>query len=77
MIRTELTQTVTGRATKVSSRLPATAIAITLGVIRLGVSSSPSITNSPICASQATPSANDRVAIRCGRSELPRTSAAT
>ena len=35
------------------------------------------MTNSPICASQATPSANERVATRCGSSLLPRTSAAT
>ncbi len=45
--------------------------------IRAGDSSSPSITNSPICDSQATPSAKDRVAPRCGSSEFPSTSAAT
>ena len=45
--------------------------------IRPGESSRPSITNSPIWASHATPSANDRVAPRCGSSELPSTSAAT
>ena len=35
------------------------------------------MTNSPICASHATPSANERVAARCGSSLLPSTSAAT
>ena len=45
--------------------------------IRLGETSSPSITNSPIWASQATPSENDRVACRCGSSALPRISAET
>ena len=45
--------------------------------IRPGDTSSPSITNSPIWASQASPSENDRVAARCGRSPLPSTSAAT
>ena len=35
------------------------------------------MTNSPIWASHATPSANDRVAARCGSSLLPSTSAAT
>ena len=45
--------------------------------MRLGETSRPSITNSPICASQATPSENDRVAWRCGSSALPRISAAT
>ena len=46
-------------------------------VIRPGESSRPSITNSPIWASQATPSENDFVAARCGSSALPSTSAAT
>ena len=46
-------------------------------VIRPGDSSRPSITNSPIWASQATPSVNERVAARWGRSWLPSTSAAT
>ena len=45
--------------------------------IRPGESSSPSITKSPIWASQPRPSANDRVAARCGSSVLPSTSAAT
>ena len=74
---TELTSTDSGRATKVSTR-PATIASPTIErVSRPGESSSPSITNSPIWASQATPSAKDRVAPRCGRSELPSTSAAT
>ena len=46
-------------------------------VIRPGDSSSPSMTNSPIWASQAMPSPKDRVAARWGSSELPSTSAAT
>ena len=46
-------------------------------VIRPGEKSSPSITNSPIWASHAIPSANDRVAPRCGNSLLPRIRAAT
>ena len=46
-------------------------------VISSGESSRPSMTNSPIWASQATPSAKDRVAARCGSSLLPRTRAAT
>ncbi|MGY2700827.1 hypothetical protein ACVW2K_000411 [Nocardioides sp. HB32] len=46
-------------------------------MIRPGESSRPSITKSPIWASQATPSANDLVAVRCGSSVLPSTSAAT
>ena len=45
--------------------------------MRPGVTRSPSITNSPIWASQATPSENDRVAARWGSSALPRISAAT
>ena len=53
------------------------AVTIDVRSIWLGVSSSPSITNSPICASQATPSENERVAARCGSSALPRISAAT
>jgi hypothetical protein len=64
---TALTSTESGRATKVSTR-PATMASPTVSqVIRPGESSRPSITNSPICASQATPSANDRVAARCGQ----------
>ena len=39
-------------------------------MIRPGESSSPSITNSPIWASQATPSAKERVAARCGSSHV-------
>ena len=35
------------------------------------------MTKSPIWASQATPSAKDRVAARCGSSLLPRIRAAT
>ncbi len=35
------------------------------------------MTNSPIWASQAMPSAKDLVVWRCGSSELPSTSAAT
>src|SRR4051812_39484446 len=42
-----------------------------------GDASSPSITNNPICASQAIPSTNDRVAIRCGNSARPSTSDVT
>ena len=68
-----LTQTVIGRATNVSNRLPTTAIPTTDHVIRLGVSSRPSITNSPICASHATPSANERVAVRWGSYIIPPT----
>ena len=45
--------------------------------MRAGESSSPSITKSPIWASHATPSENERVATRCGSSLLPRISAAT
>ena len=39
-----------------------------------GVASSPSITNRPIWASQAIPSAKPRVAGRCGSRALPSTS---
>ena len=42
---------------------------------RPGLSSSPSITNRPIWDSQPSPSANDRVAARCGSSLFPRISA--
>ncbi len=74
---TELATTETGRASTVRIR-PASRASPTIShEMRSGESSSPSITNSPICASQATPSANDRVAPRCGSSELPSTSAAT
>ncbi len=72
-----LTSTESGRATKVSTS-PATSASPTVSqVSRSGESSSPSITNRPICAIHAMPSENDRVAARCGRSELPSTSAAT
>ena len=73
-----LTSTDSGRATSVSSEAGDHARGRRCSrVIRPGESSSPSITNSPIWASQATPSANDRVAARCGSSALPSTSAAT
>ena len=73
----ELSTTETGRATKVRISPASTARPTVPRVIRPGESSSPSITNRPICASQATPSANDRVATRWGSSLLPSTSAAT
>ena len=44
---------------------------------RGGDAYSPSSTNRPIWASQPVPSANERTPPRWGRSELPRTSAAT
>ena len=72
-----LTSTESGRATRVSTRPATTAYPMVSRSIRPGESSSPSITNSPIWASQARPSAKDRVAARCGSSALPSTSAAT
>ena len=42
----------------------------------LGSTSRPSRTNRPICASQPSPSAKDRVAERCGSPELASTTAA-
>ena len=73
----ELTSTDSGRATSVRIR-PVTMPRPTISsVIRPGESSRPSITNSPIWASDARPSANDLVATRCGSSWLPRISAAT
>ncbi len=74
---TLLTSTESGRATNVRIRPAATASPIVDQVIRPGESSRPSITNRPIWASQAMPSANDREAARCGSSLLPRMSAAT
>ena len=44
---------------------------------RAGEASSPSITNRPIWASQATPSAKPRMAGPCGSRVLPSTSAET
>jgi len=66
-----------GRASRGSPSPATIAIATVSRWMRDGVTSSPSITNSPIWASQPMPSANDRVALRCGSSELPSTSAAT
>ena len=74
---TALASTDSGRATNVRSRPAAIASPTVEAVIRPGDSSRPSITNSPIWASQATPSAKERVAARCGRSLFPSTSAAT
>ena len=72
-----LSSTDAGRATNVSTR-PVTRACTTMVLsMRAGESSSPSITNSPIWASHATPSAKERVATRCGSSLLPRISAAT
>ena len=42
-------------------------------VMRLGLASIPSMTNSPIWASQPAPSAKDWVAWRCGSRPLPST----
>ena len=71
------TATERGRASRVSPS-PATMAMLTVSrSIRLGETSRPSITNSPIWASQATPSEKDRVACRWGSSALPRISAET
>ena len=72
----EQASTDSGRATNVSSRPASAAITTCSSEMRPGETSSPSITNSPICASHATPSEKDRVAARCGSSLLPSTSAA-
>lgn len=53
-----------GRATNVSSRPASMATATCSSEMRAGDTSRPSITNSPICASHATPSEKDRVAAR-------------
>ena len=74
---TALTATEIGRATRVRTSPAASARPTVDRVIRPGESSRPSMTNSPIWASQATPSAKDRVAPRWGSSEFPSTSAAT
>ncbi len=67
--------TESGRATKVSSRPASAATATWVSEMRPGDTSSPSITNRPIWASQATPSLKERVAARCGSSLLPSTRA--
>ena len=72
-----LTTTDSGLATSVSTRPVASAWTTVWRSMRDGERSSPSITNSPIWASHATPSEKERVATRCGSSLLPRISAAT
>jgi hypothetical protein len=57
-------KTLNGRATIVRNRLASTASATTCHVMRDGVASRPSMTNSPIWATQPIPSAKDRVAWR-------------
>ncbi|CPU46668.1 Uncharacterised protein [Mycobacteroides abscessus] len=69
------TTTESGRAT--NSRTSPTRMAGSRSSINsLGLTSSPSRTKRPICASQPSPSAKDRVADRCGRPELASTTAA-
>ena len=72
-----LASTDSGRATKVSTSPVTSAWPTVRRSIRSGESSRPSITKSPIWASQAIPSAKDLVATRWGSSLLPRMSAAT
>ncbi len=70
-------ETITARGRAMSTRTdPATRAGTTAPGSRLGEASSPSMTNSPIWASQATPSAKPRVAGPCGSRTLPSTSAA-
>lgn len=59
-----------GRATSTSTD-PATSAGITWAGRSDGSATSPSITNSPICASHAMPSAKPRVAGRCGSRAFP------
>ncbi len=65
-----------GRATS-SNAAPTPTAGQTRSPSRDGVTSSPSSTNNPIWANQASPSAKPRVAGPCGSPELPRTTAAT
>ena len=70
-LTSELAMTVSGRAA--STRIvPVIRPGTIADGISLGLASMPSITNSPICASHAAPSANPLVAARCGSRELPR-----
>ena len=71
------TATAANRPTTVTATPITSATSTSFSRIRPGDASIPSITNSPICASQAIPSTNDRVAIRCGSSARPRTNEVT
>nr|CRL68449.1 hypothetical protein CPGR_00037 [Mycolicibacter nonchromogenicus] len=59
-----------------SSTAPITSAGISSADKWLGVTNRPSKTNSPIWASQPSPSANERVAARCGKPELASTTPA-
>ena len=70
------TATAAGRAASTSTDPTAIAGMICAGS-RAGEASSPSITNRPIWASQATPSAKPRMAGPCGSRAFPKTRAET
>ena len=69
------TTTEAGRATRISAK-PATSPGSIADGSSDGRANMPSITKSPIWASQAAPSANPRVAARCGSRAFPSTSPA-
>src|SRR5659263_77824 len=66
-------KTLSGLATNVRNRLATTASTTTCHVILDGVAKRPSMTKSPIWETQPIPSANDRVAWRCGSLPLDMT----